>query len=164
MSKKFLELNFFFFLILSRSVFFLFELLFFSPPLSLSHSILYPSSVNFLFGFLSHTHNHTLSSTLSPSSLLFLSPSPLPLCVVRWKCVFGVGGCLMSAWAMIRSEKLICCGSLPQRPISILPPTPRLPHIVRRHRHRHHTHLPPLVSPLTPFLHRQSFLPPHANN
>lgn len=86
---------------------------------------------------LRHSRNHTLSSThctLIPS----LSPSPphLLLWLVRWECVFeggwGEGG-LMSARAMIRSEELICCGSAPQRLISIPPLTPQLPHTVQRH-------------------------------
>lgn len=86
---------------------------------------------------LRHSRNHTLSSThctLIPS----LSPSPphLLLWLVRWECVFeggwGEGG-LMSAQAMIRSEELICCGSAPQRLISIPPLTPQLPHTVQRH-------------------------------
>ncbi len=50
----------------------------------------------------------------------------------------------MSARAMIRSEELICCGSAPQRPISIPPLTPQLPRTVRRHNPKR---LPLLSSP-----------------
>lgn len=66
----------------------------------------------------------------------------------------------MSAQAMIRSEELICCGSAPQRPISI-PLTPQLPHTVRRY---NRTCLPPLSFLTSSFLLQQSFLLPHANN
>lgn len=70
----------------------------------------------------------------------------------------------MSAQAMIRSEELICCGSAPQRPISIPPLTPQLPYTVRRH-DRKRLPLPSSSFFLTfSFLLRQSSLPPHANN
>lgn len=80
------------------------------------------------------THCPPVTSPLLPSLLHHSTPSNCPARLVSSKmrmCVWEGGG-LMSAQAMIHSEELICCGSAPQRPISIPTLTRQLPHTVRR--------------------------------
>jgi len=74
-------------------------------------------------------------ATFSYSFPLSFTTSSSFLTIVRWECVFEEvrERGLMSAQAMICSEELICCGSAPQRLISIPTLTPQLPHSVQQH-------------------------------